>query len=147
MANYGYAQNFIHVCVDKKDLGTMEGRVFHDGVPGVAEFHDVDGLLMQMERLCDQVNFPESSTLKRSFKAVQDMVGQAKPGKDEGVASMENEQKSQGKKATFVVQVQYRQNATWQGTVNWVEQNEEKPFRSALELIRLIDQATEGLDI
>ncbi len=46
-----------------------------------------------------------------------------------------------GKKATFVVNVQYRQNATWQGKVLWAETGKSCNFRSALELLKLIDGA------
>jgi len=44
-------------------------------------------------------------------------------------------------KGTFVVQVRYRQHATWQGKVLWAEKNETKQFRSELELLKLIDSA------
>ena len=37
--------------------------------------------------------------------------------------------------------MQYRQNATWQGTVVWTEKEETKRFRSALELLKLMDSA------
>ena len=47
----------------------------------------------------------------------------------------------QGKCATFYTYVQYRQNATWQGTISWVDKNEKQQFRSALELIKLIESA------
>ncbi|MCI8982442.1 MAG: hypothetical protein HFG78_08560 [Hungatella sp.] len=46
-----------------------------------------------------------------------------------------------GKKATFIVNVQYRQNATWQGKVLWAETEKSCNFRSALELLKLIDGA------
>ena len=46
--------------------------------------------------------------------------------------------------ATFVVHVQYRQNATWQGKIVWAEKNKEIGFRSALELLKLIDTAIES---
>ncbi|MBC3517149.1 hypothetical protein H8K20_12185 [Neobittarella massiliensis] len=49
--------------------------------------------------------------------------------------------KHRGDKETFVVQIQYRQNATWQGKVTWADKDETKSFRSALELIKLIDSA------
>ena len=45
-----------------------------------------------------------------------------------------------GKRETFVVQMN-TQNATWQGTVTWTDGQKTQPFRSALELIRLIDSA------
>ena len=42
---------------------------------------------------------------------------------------------------TFVVKVLDTQNSTWQGTVSWTESKRQEHFRSALELIRLIDSA------
>ena len=55
--------------------------------------------------------------------------------------NMKKVQESRGKKGTFIVQVQYRQNATWQGQVVWAEENRKEYFRSALELLKLIDSA------
>ncbi len=47
------------------------------------------------------------------------------------------------KRGTFVVRVLYQQNNTWQGEVLWAEQNERRHFRSALELMELMDSAME----
>lgn len=44
---------------------------------------------------------------------------------------------------TFLLNIQDRQNATWQGSVTWVERNQRQNFRSALELIKLIESALE----
>jgi hypothetical protein len=46
-----------------------------------------------------------------------------------------------GSKNTFVIQVRCQQNASWQGSVHWVESEQTQHFRSALELIRLMDKA------
>ena len=46
-----------------------------------------------------------------------------------------------GEIGTFLVRVKYRQNATWQGEIVWVEGNQRQYFRSALELLKLIDSA------
>ena len=46
-----------------------------------------------------------------------------------------------GKLETFLIHVQYRQNATWQGEVVWAEKNESLKFRSALELFKIMDGA------
>ena len=48
-----------------------------------------------------------------------------------------------GKRDTFVVRVLCRQNNTWQGEVLWAEQNERQYFRSALELVKLMDSVME----
>ena len=49
--------------------------------------------------------------------------------------------KPSGNRRAFVVQILDRQNATWQGTVTRASERKTESFRSALELIRLIDSA------
>lgn len=41
----------------------------------------------------------------------------------------------------FIVDVKFRQNGTWQGTVKWNGQNQEVHFRSTLELLKIMDGA------
>lgn len=43
----------------------------------------------------------------------------------------------------FVVSVKSQENHTWQGTVSWVEGKKQVSFRSALELLKLMDSALE----
>lgn len=43
------------------------------------------------------------------------------------------------KKPTFVIKIQCQQNASWQGTIRWLEGSKEKSFRSALEMLKLMD--------
>lgn len=45
------------------------------------------------------------------------------------------------KTETFILNIYNRQNATWQGSVTWVEKKEKQQFRSALELLKLIGSA------
>ncbi|NBK91634.1 hypothetical protein D5278_06500 [bacterium 1XD21-13] len=58
--------------------------------------------------------------------------------------SKEDLEQKRGGKATFLVRVQYRQRATWQGQVTWLEKNRTVSFRSALELLKLIDSVENG---
>lgn len=53
---------------------------------------------------------------------------------------MSNRQK---KTETFIIKVMDQQNATWQGSVTWVDEQREQYFRSTLELLKLIDGALE----
>ena len=49
---------------------------------------------------------------------------------------------------TFIVKILDQRNATWQGTVTWVEEQKTQNFRSALELLKMIDGVLEDkLDI
>ena len=55
--------------------------------------------------------------------------------------------KNTGKhKGTFIVRIHECQNSTWQGSVLWVEEQQEQYFRSALELLKLIDGAVDRLE-
>lgn len=42
---------------------------------------------------------------------------------------------------TFIIDVKGNQNNTWQGTIQWVQEQKKVSFRSTLELIRLMDSA------
>ena len=52
--------------------------------------------------------------------------------------------KESQKKVTFVVRIEYTQNHSWQGSVTWTDRNETQQFRSALELVHLMDNALAG---
>ena len=45
------------------------------------------------------------------------------------------------KNNSFLIVVKDNQQETWQGTIEWVEQNRKQSLRSALEMIKLIDSA------
>lgn len=45
------------------------------------------------------------------------------------------------KEETFIIKIKDGQHNTWQGSVLWVDEQNEKNFRSALELLKLIDEA------
>ena len=44
---------------------------------------------------------------------------------------------------TFIVKIINRKNSTWQGSATWVEGQETQNFRSALEMIKMIDGVLE----
>lgn len=48
------------------------------------------------------------------------------------------------KEETFIIKIHGRENSTWQGKICWVEKQEEQYFRSALELLKLIDGALDN---
>lgn len=41
--------------------------------------------------------------------------------------------------ATYIVEIKSQENHSWQGILTWVEHKQSKPFRSALELMKLMD--------
>ena len=90
----------------------------------------------------NEIDFPQESTVVRSFDPPAQREGpKHRNGKEVKNMTIQDER---GGQATFIVQIKYRQNATWQGDVVWAEQNRKVYFRSALELMKIIDSATAG---
>ena len=122
------------VCVDTYDRTGMTGRLYNPFFSGGKPFSGMMDFIWDMEELLDEMQFPQSFTQERSFG------GRAIPT-PEPLATMERQK---GKLATFAVRILFRQNASWQGTVSWVEGRREEHFRSALELLKTIDSALCG---
>ncbi|MEW5784831.1 MAG: hypothetical protein AB1767_07140 [Bacillota bacterium] len=47
------------------------------------------------------------------------------------------------KSAAFYVRIYFRQNASWQGTIRWLDGKKTVAFRSTLELAKLLSEALE----
>ncbi len=45
---------------------------------------------------------------------------------------------------SFLITIHHREHHSWQGTIEWLDQRRTQHFRSVLELIKLIDEATVG---
>jgi len=53
----------------------------------------------------------------------------------------ENRNETGSTKGTFEISVKFMQNSTWQGELHWIEKKRRQNFRSALEMIKLMDEA------
>ena len=60
--------------------------------------------------------------------------------KDRKKQNDDNSASSTGK-GTFIIKVEYCRNNTWQGNVTWVDESKKLTFRSALELMKLMNGA------
>ena len=121
------------VCVDSCGAEEWKGRLYNPCLPEGQQFQSLMDFLLKMEDLLDTMNFPQSFSAVRSFSA------QASPM----AASPPEAESHQGKRATFGLRVLFRQNASWQGSVTWLEGGQEESFRSVLELLMLMHSALE----
>lgn len=118
------------ICVDSYTNGVMCGCFYNPCLKGGKEFQSTTQFLLEMEQALDTMDFPRSFTATRKF---------ATPSKQSG---KEQELSCRtGQTATFAVRILFRQNASWQGSVTWLEGKREQSFRSVLELLLLIDSA------
>ena len=106
---------FILVCVDAVENGVASGRFYHGNLDEERTFTNLNQFLVNMDRLLDG-DFGEAAP-------VADSVWHT------------------GKLATFRLRIAFRQNASWQGSVMWLETRHEEKFRSALELLSIFRQA------
>ena len=135
-----YAPNFINMCIDNINDGELSGRIYHCYSKEHWKFTNILQLIELADDFFDRLEFPQASTSARSFTSTQ-FSGVDRLDK---VQSPEDFIENRGQKGTFFLNVRYRQNSSWQGSVTWVEEQREQHFRSALELLKLIDGALDN---
>ena len=121
------------VCIDSYDNGVPIGFISNPYLREPKPFRGIVQFLKEMEWMLNDMNLPQSFTEIRSFSTPV--------CSEEPAASPQEAEHTSGKLATFAVSVIFRQNASWQGTVTWVDRGREESFRSVLELIMLMDSA------
>ena len=119
------------VCIDDYENGVMSGRLYNPYRPEGDSFHSTMEFLKKMESMLDGMKFPQSFMENRVFQA---------PPEIKAETPLISSQK-RGTCGTFRLRVLFRQNTSWQGAVTWVEGAREETFRSALELLLLMDSA------
>ena len=51
------------------------------------------------------------------------------------------------KNPSFVIDIKSTEHGSWQGVLRWINEDKQVPFRSALELIRLLDSAIDMQEV
>lgn len=129
------AKNVITIRVRSYEDGCLKGAFSSSERPDEIEFGGAIPLILAMENMMDASNLPQRGEESRSF-------AQAAPNREPFPEPQERLPHIRGSVlGTFQVHVLFRQNATWQGRLVWVEKNMEASFRSVLELLRLLDSA------
>ena len=128
-----------YICIDRIENNDMAGRIYHCFRKEQLCFDSLLELVFQLENEMNGMGYPQETTANRYFQGKGSKL-QKIIQKEWQNAMKESEIRAhKGGKATFVIEVTHRENATWQGNVCWVEGNQKLNFRSALELIRLMD--------
>jgi hypothetical protein len=96
-------------------------------------------MLEFMDSICGRLHFPQSSVQFRYFGGEKKVAEGMDEYLNEGGGVLYDTYVEQGRVASFIVKILFRQNASWQGTMRAVDGEEEKKFLSALEMARLMD--------
>ena len=127
-----------HILVDSVVNSEPRGQFIIPSLQACGEFRGVVDLISKMDAFFDRQGFPQAYNQYRSIVSTTTDNNSATQGVFSSVTE-EITSTIRGEKATFVIQVLYRQNSTWQGSITWVEKNMSQRFRSTLEMIKCMD--------
>lgn len=108
--------------------GTMRHQ--HDG--RLYRFESTLDVLTIIDKCLDRIGAAEVGFAARHWTAREQGRGEDLKRRETEIQPTEAPQ--------FMVNVLRRQNATWQGTVQWLEGGKKQHFRSMLELVRLMEE-------
>lgn len=130
--------NGIVLCINSRSENSIGGEFFHSYSRESIPFQDLQEAVLKIDRFYEKLGFPQRGNKERRFSGASGDVR-----REEMIKVMNDEEllKKHGDYGTFIVRVQHCQNCSWQGQVVWVDKKETLYFRSALELIKMIDAA------
>lgn len=97
--------------------GVMDGYLQHPRLDGKAKLYSLSQLVLLLNDLLDLEGCPDSP-----------------------LPLLPLEDAGEKNKAVFRIQILFREHYTWQGRLVWQDENQEAVFRSAIELIQLMDE-------
>ena len=118
------------VYVDSYQNGELKGRFSNPYLEMPELFTSLSDFLVKIECLLDTMRLPQSFAEPRTFRNTSVTIQN-----DPQVRLLS------GRKATFALSVRFRQHNSWQGYVTWLDKGQRQNFRSALELVFLLDSA------
>lgn len=145
-----------YICVSDYSCQVPSGTIEHSGSGDYLDFQGLNAMLNAIEDKLNESGFPQAAMALRSWDLPGDPKGTPahKPESEVATCSPSGEKAATDQSgpgvehyaygpslASFVLRVQFRQNASWQGNLSWLEGKRAIAFRSVLELIGLIDGA------
>jgi hypothetical protein len=130
-----YPQGSYIIKILKQESGDLQGSLYFPNTSKTVVFSSLWGLITQIDSDIAYNRFPQSTFEMRRWTK---RTGLQKKTKDERYKS---QSVSSPSLCSFLVQILYYQNATWQGTIHWIEGRKTKGFRSEFEMLKLLEEA------
>lgn len=137
--NYLGIKNGVVVCIQQLDQHEFSGAFYHAYDPDPVIFRNEPELLRRLEDFFDSLRFPFSATNTRNFLPHDSDI--TAYSEEDRIMSDKDVLNHHGEIGTFIIRVQQRQNSSWQGRITWVDEDKTIYFRSAWEMMKLIDEA------
>ena len=135
------------VCIDTMEHYEFAGKILNPYMQKIYSFKGVKEFLDIMDNFFDEIGFPQPYYSERTFDDTKTFASYSRKDAVEiNSCWVENNfEEYSGDIVTFILNVKFRQNASWQGNIEWREKKISNNFRSSLELIKLIDSAIENV--
>jgi hypothetical protein len=135
---------YLKVAVDENEEGRIAGCVYSQRLKQPIVFMDTKDLLLRIESLLDEQDFPRAFQRKRTFDSKGAILAHdgTEAVRDDNGDYMDEEsvQHAEGKQLTFSLNILTRQNTSWQGYLDWLDGSERISFDSDLELLSMINE-------
>ena len=133
----------IILCVDYYRDEKINGRIYHRYQTEPIRIGGMLEAVFEIDAFFDRLGYPFPGTESHYF------IKHEKTQRIKMTRKLSDEEmlKNNGEQGTFIIRVEQRQHSSWQGRVTWVEEGKKENFRSALELLKMIDGALDGRDI
>lgn len=131
---FNYQTAALRICVDGEGFN---GRIVGQRVYSPIQFSDINDFVTQVDALLDAQNFP------RAFQQIRSFTGKEQPDvpaalSPEQLSLAEEVAGQNGRRATFQLLIRSRQNASWQGYIDWLDGQNPQSFDSTLEFMKLL---------
>lgn len=127
------------VCVDSYEQKLFCGMVYYQNFEKKVHFSNLMQLLLIIDSAIKTIGFPEPYSENKEFAGTtRDSQNSDRRPTEAALIG------GRGCLATFAIKVLFKQNASWQGIITWLEGKREESFRSSHELIMLMDGALEA---
>lgn len=127
----------LHVCVNSTYGSGFCGRITGPRLNAPLFFTDINNFIVQVDALLDIQQFPQAFQRIRSFTSKEQPSVPAVLTMEEMNSHTADEALTDNGTA-FLLYIFSRQNASWQGAVDWMDGSDRQLFSSTLEFMRLI---------
>ena len=133
---FNYQTSALRVCVDSIHDSHVSGRVVGQRLSAPLSFSDISDFIAKIDALLDLQVYPQAFRSLRSFTLKEKPAVPAAMTEDEMMDAAAVDAAC-GEIATFRLQIFTRQNADWQGRIDWLDGESGNMFDSTLEFINL----------
>lgn len=148
---------FLTVCRDRK--GRYYGTISEIFYENDMAFYGLDDAILKIDQMLDKLGCVQASTELRNFnkktkqsksqmpmnERIQLEMKQKMHIQYRDIEELKEHAKTHGN--FFIIDIMYRQNSSWQGSITWnkkaekIHKSQKVHFRSVLEMLKLIDSS------